>query len=160
LIIFFLSYLSLLLTAKFDTLANSKFRCIGVFFGVYFFTLTIINQFFFFFFFIFGWGLYSFFILFFVYFCLFSTIISPILYYYFRHYFYLFSTIIFAYSLPLFSPPLLLSVEWLQSENEALWSYQIASGRLSKVVRRVRNYLNLNFRKVWIYTGGANWRFL
>jgi hypothetical protein len=42
-----------------------------------------------------------------------------------------------------FSVPSFLGVIW------ALWSNEIGKGSLSKVVQRVRNYLQLNFQKDW-----------
>src|SRR2546427_6019470 len=43
----------------------------------------------------------------------------------------------------------------LQSVILALWSNEIAYYGLSKVVQRVRNYMHLNFCKVWMNIRGA-----
>src|SRR6266498_3870486 len=39
--------------------------------------------------------------------------------------------------------------------TKALWSNETGKGSLSKVVRRVRNYLNLSFYNDWIGTYGV-----
>src|SRR6266498_3582923 len=51
--------------------------------------------------------------------------------------------------------PLFLSVQLLQSVILALWSNEIAYYGLSKVVQRVRNYMHLDFCKVWMNICGA-----
>ena len=48
-----------------------------------------------------------------------------------------------------FTIPSFLSVIW------ALWSNETAKGILSKVVQRVRNYLQLNFQKDWSSMSGV-----
>src|SRR5438067_10919363 len=48
-----------------------------------------------------------------------------------------------------------LSVQLLQSVILALWSNEIAYYVLNKVVQRVRNYMHLDFCKVWMNIRGA-----
>src|SRR6266480_7630062 len=51
--------------------------------------------------------------------------------------------------------PLFLSVQLLQSVILTLWSNEIAYYVLSKVVQRIRNYMHLDFYKVWMNIRGA-----